>query len=351
MAGVLASLRLTGVAAPGERWAPMRRSQWALIVASILGPMLLFAAVGWWSYVRVQDEASDQIERTVDILHQEGLRFFETERYQLQNVDLELLGLSWPEIIERRGRFNALLDETAAQIPEVEAMFVGDADGTTQLSSRAAQIAATGKTAANVRDRSYFKQAQAGASLVIDGPLQSRMSGETVVAIVHRLSSSDNSFRGIVVVNVDVNRLVRSWRAVTTLRERRLARARRRHDPRALPGAARAARARRRRQSALLAAPRCRLGPVRRGPPILRRDRAAHRLPQAHAVPGLHHLCRRRSEHRGPVVPDRGRVRRHRRRRLGRAPVRVLRGHPPRARRGRGLEPGRGDGACAEQER
>ncbi|HUK60135.1 MAG TPA: PAS domain S-box protein [Stellaceae bacterium] len=216
MAGVLAPLRRAGAVVRGELRAPMRRSQAALIAAAVLGPLLLFAAVGWWSYVRVQDEASEQIERTADLLHEEGLRFFETERYLLQNVDSELLGLTWPEIIERRGRFNALLDSTAAQIPEVEAMFVGDANGITQLSSRASQITATGPTAVNVRDRPYFQKAKNGASLVIDGPLKSRLSGERVVAIVHRLSSADNSFRGIVVVNVDVNRLVRSWRAVTT---------------------------------------------------------------------------------------------------------------------------------------
>jgi PAS domain S-box-containing protein len=210
--------RQSATKAHEEHPAPMRRSQRALIVAAILGPMLLFAAVGWWSYERVQAEASEQIERTVDILHEEGLRFFETERYLLQNVDSELLGLSWPEIIERRGRFNALLDSTAAQIPEVEAMFVGDADGTTQLSSRLTEreAAAENGPVINVRDRPYFKDAKAGASLVIEGPLRSRLSGETVIAIVHRLSSSDDSFRGVVVVNIDVNRLVRSWRAVTT---------------------------------------------------------------------------------------------------------------------------------------
>ena len=204
-------------AAALSEWAPMRPSQRALIAAAVLGPMLLFAAFGWWSYVRVQTEASHEIERTADILHEEGLRFFETERYLLQNVDAELLGLSWPQIVAQRGRFNALLDATAAQIPEVEAMFVGDANGTTQLSSRAAQLAdLSGGSAINVRDRPYFEKAKNGASFIIEGPLKSRLSDETVIAIVHRLSSSDNSFRGIVVVNVDVDRLVRSWRAVTT---------------------------------------------------------------------------------------------------------------------------------------
>jgi len=278
--------------------------------------MLLFAAFGWWSYERVQAEASDQIGRTVDILHEEGLRFFETERYLLQNVDSQLLGLSWPEIIARRSRFDELLDETAAQLPEVEAMFVGDADGTTELSSNdpeltAAAAAALHQTAIEVRDRPYFKEVQAGASFVIAGPLLSRVTDDPVIAIVHRLSAPDNSFRGLVVVNIDVNRLVRSWRAVTT------------------PGNA--------------------VALVRDDGTILAR------YPPLPVPPSLdtrlYRLCGLRSEHPAAVVSNRERVRRHRRRRFGRPAACILGGDPPGARRGHGAAPGGGDGARARPKR
>jgi hypothetical protein len=96
----------------------MLRSLWTLVVAAVLAPLLLFAAGAAWSYWRVEDEASTEILRTVDLLHEQGLRFFETESFLLQSVDTELSDLSWPEIDARKDNFDALLVRAAAQLPE-----------------------------------------------------------------------------------------------------------------------------------------------------------------------------------------------------------------------------------------
>ena len=193
------------------------RSYAALTLASVFGPALLLAAFAWWSWDRVGREQSDQIMRRVDILEAEGLRLLQVDRLLLQEVDAEVAGMGWDEIERRRGQLDDRLAAAAEQVPEVEAIFLADADGEPQLSSLHGPVAARGAGSGplvNVRDRSYFIAARGGAPLVIDGPFFSRLTGDPVVNVVRRLGAPDGTFRGIAVVVLSSQRLAFEWRSL-----------------------------------------------------------------------------------------------------------------------------------------
>jgi PAS domain S-box-containing protein len=193
------------------------RSYAALVAASILGPALLLAAFAWWSWQRVQTEASAGITRTVDILAEQGLRLLQIDQLLLEGTDARTAGLSRSELIGQQAELHAFLRGAAAQIPEVDALFIADADGKPLVTSRDTQPARDGGAATasgSIADRAYFKAAAAGAPFAIDGPNVSRASGEIILNVARRLVAPDGSFRGVAVVVLRNSLLAQGWRGV-----------------------------------------------------------------------------------------------------------------------------------------
>ena len=181
----------------------------ALLVACILGPALLFGAVSWWSWSRVDREASADIVQRVNLLQEQSLRLLQVEQVLLREIDARVAGVSWPEIAGRQGEIQAVREPAAAEIPDVEGIFLADADGVPRLSSRPG-VAPSG----SISDRSYFAAVRDGAKFVVDGPYISRLSGERIIDVVRRLSSPDGRFRGAAIVVVQTRSLAESWKTV-----------------------------------------------------------------------------------------------------------------------------------------
>ena len=310
----------------------------ALVAAAILGPALLLGAFAWWSWQRVQSDASAEITRTVEILAEQGLRLFRSEQLLLRSVDARVAGLAPEELARQQGALHAFLQDEVAQVPEVDAIFVIGRDGTILATSRdRLGLPTTAST-----DRAYFRNAAAGAPFVIDGPYMSRVTGERVLNVARRLSAPDGSFGGVALIVLRTSRLAEEWRAIVPPGDavglladdgRFLARY---PDLPVLPDVPRVGDP---------AVPRMLVGDagtLRRPGAVGRWRRAAHRIPQAAALSGLHHLRRRRGEHHPAVVSGGGRLRTSRGRGVGRLAAGFPRRHPPRRERGRGARARRG---------
>jgi PAS domain S-box-containing protein len=193
------------------------RSYRALLAAAILGPALLLAAIGWWSWNRVARETAEDVTRTVDLLHEHASKLFEMDKLLLAWIDDRMAGLDWPEVARRERALHLYLERLTQQVGDVDAAFVADASGELQALSRMYPVPirnAPGPTPSNIRDRRYFQEARQHDGIVIDGPFKGRVSGKPIFDIARRLSSPDGSFRGVAVIVVSLDHLAAFWQSI-----------------------------------------------------------------------------------------------------------------------------------------
>jgi PAS domain S-box-containing protein len=181
----------------------------ALLLATVLGPALLFGAVAWWTWYRVKLETSVSLSRKVELLNEDARRLLQSDAIILARVADRIEGLSSADIADRRIELGHDLRDLIHGIAEIESVFITDAQGERQVSSRV-----DGMPRDSVAGRGYFQAARAGTELAVDGPFISRMSGRPIFSVVKRLSDGDGTFRGIAVLNILPDRLIEFWQQV-----------------------------------------------------------------------------------------------------------------------------------------
>jgi PAS domain S-box-containing protein len=195
------------------------RTYKALIVASVLGPALLLAGMGWWSWERTQRETALTITRTVDLLDEHATKLFEVNAVMLGRILDRVDGHSWPDIIAHEEELHRFLLRLTKEAPEIAAAFVADQDGELQALSRRYPAPARSEampTSANVRDRPYFAAARDRGGIVVFGPFTGRVSGEPIFNVARRLEGPDGSFRGVAVLVVSPKYVTRFWQGVVS---------------------------------------------------------------------------------------------------------------------------------------
>jgi PAS domain S-box-containing protein len=190
-----------------------RSSYGTLILAAILGPALLFAAMAWWSWDRVEQETTDRVTRIASLLQEHASKLLQTDVLVLDRIDDRLARLDWPEIIQREFELHRFLVSIPAEVEGVDAAFIVDANGEMQVVSR--QFPAPPRTdpptSVNVSDRRYFQESRKHPGIVVDGPLIGRIGGEPVVDVARQLTSPDGRFRGVAVAVISRKYLANSW--------------------------------------------------------------------------------------------------------------------------------------------
>jgi len=178
-----------------------------LLVAAVLGPALLFAAIAAWSWQHVRYESIGDIRRVTDLLQKDALKVFETAAIVLDRIDDRAAGLSSAELAQRGAELSRFLAGIPASVGEIDAALIADADGTVRAASRKIQRPSIG-------DRRYFAEVQTGGGVVIDGPLHPGPETAQVIALARRLSSDDGRFRGAAIVIVAVPHLTDTWKEI-----------------------------------------------------------------------------------------------------------------------------------------
>ena len=105
----------------------------------------------------------------------------------------------------RRAAVALVLGQQRELLGHVDALRFADKGGRVELGLQ------LGEKAISIADRSYFKQAQGTAGLVISEPLISRVSGKWCVIFARRTGSTDETFVGVVYAVVLVDRFKRRF--------------------------------------------------------------------------------------------------------------------------------------------
>src|SRR6185312_7810244 len=117
---------------------PIARNAWpyiALVAASLLIPILLFAIVAGEDRKSILRDAERDVAHTADIFHEHALKVFETHELIAAVVDGRIRSMSWDEIAASRS-VHEYLKGIAAQYPQVQGVWLVDSTGRLRNSSR-----------------------------------------------------------------------------------------------------------------------------------------------------------------------------------------------------------------------
>jgi PAS domain S-box-containing protein len=194
------------------------RSYRSLILAAVLGPALLFVAMAWWSWQRVEREARAEVVRTTDLLHEQTERMVDSDELLLAQIDDRVAALDWPEIIARESELRAFLKIALGRVDSVTGAYLADAEGAVKvLALRVPTPTIAGPPPpVSVWDHRYFQTALAGAPVVLNGPIAEPLTGRVVLVMARRLTAADGSFRGVAVVTLSTRSLVEFWKGVVS---------------------------------------------------------------------------------------------------------------------------------------
>ena len=197
---------------------PMR-SLLAILVASVVLPLGIFAGVVAYDRMRILEAAEESLGRTADILHEHALRMLEIQDLVIRQVDRRIAGLSWEEIgrSEEVQRFLRDLDQA---LDAVDSIWLTGPDGVTASGSRffpALRLDAS--------HREHFMALRDGrADFVITRAFQESASRETVFVVARRRSppavpgdvgpgdAGPGAFDGVVAVAIKADNLLRLYR-------------------------------------------------------------------------------------------------------------------------------------------
>ena len=171
-----------------------------LLVASVLVPTLLFAAIAWRDYREVEAEAEHNIRKTVLILHEHMQKVFDTVEQVLDRMDERTAGMKWAEIGQSE-ELHGFLRTLVEELPQIGIAGLIDPDGALKNDNR--QFPAPSTT---LSDREYFRtQAAADAGFFISEAITGRGSGKRQFNVTRRRSAEggpDGPFNGILLTAV-----------------------------------------------------------------------------------------------------------------------------------------------------
>jgi signal transduction histidine kinase len=189
----------TVTVAPPE---PMPRASWplqALLVASVLGPLLLLALASWQDYRLINREAEEDVRKTVDILHEHALKVLETVELVLGRVDEHVAAMGWDEIAASEP-LHLYLKNLGESLPQTTAIWLVDADGRRRNSS----VFFPPPPVSPALDRDYFvalKQQDVG-TFIGQAYAGSSRTDRLFFNIARRRGSADARFDGVVAVSL-----------------------------------------------------------------------------------------------------------------------------------------------------
>jgi two-component system, NtrC family, sensor kinase len=161
-----------------RRASPGFRLLWT---ASVALPLAGVALAGWWAWTGIVNAQSAQMARTVDMLHEQTLRAFETQDAVLTALEAFTANMSWQEIETDRAVYD-FTHRLMAATPTVETLGMVAPDGLIGVASESPNVPRTVK----LSDRDYVKAFPTGTtrtSIFVGEVLVSRVDGRIQVHI------------------------------------------------------------------------------------------------------------------------------------------------------------------------
>jgi len=156
-----------------------------LLAVSVLAPALVFVASAWLDYGQTLAIGSQQVDRTLRIAHEHALKVFETTELIIGRVE-ELVGERSSDALRTdRAALDERLAAVARSVPQVQSVFVLDAEGIPIATSPAPPGAL-----ANRAEAALLQQVRDGDGYAVSGALVPGGQDEPVYTVAKRRTAS-----------------------------------------------------------------------------------------------------------------------------------------------------------------
>jgi two-component sensor histidine kinase len=170
-----------------------------LQVATVVGPLLLLAFAGGSLWHKQHARATEDVQRSLDLLVQHVSRFVESQELLLTYADEFIQGLAWSEIANSR-TVQQQLHQLTARAELTQSIALIDAAGVLRGTSQVFLVEPI-----DLSDRDYFRVLrERNDRLAFGERLRSRLLNDDMIPLARRRTS--DGFDGVVVAGIAVSK-------------------------------------------------------------------------------------------------------------------------------------------------
>jgi signal transduction histidine kinase/CheY-like chemotaxis protein len=168
----------------------------ALLAASIILPIVIFAGIAALAYQQHFKDARTRLETMLGVVYEHALKVFETFELTARYTDELFDGVSDEQIIESEAEYHARLKSLTDNLPQLRDILVVDRDGRPLVSGTIFPM----PHQADLSGRDFFMdhRRNPNSGILISGVIQSRVADRRVIVISRRRPdpSGGSEFRG-----------------------------------------------------------------------------------------------------------------------------------------------------------
>ena len=180
------------VAGSGNAERPLR----ALLAASIVLPILIFAGISWVAFHRHFQDARDRLDTTLGVIYEHALKVFETFELTARYTDELFEGVSDEEIVASHATYHQRLKVLIDTLPQLRDLWVIDRNGRPLVSGTIFPLPA--HLDVSGRDYFAFHRDNPTSTLFISEVIQSQAANRRAIVIARRRDdpTGGNGFNG-----------------------------------------------------------------------------------------------------------------------------------------------------------
>jgi two-component system NtrC family sensor kinase len=185
-----------------------------LVVAiSLIAPALLFAYATWQNHRAIDTQATERIERALDVLQEHALKAFQTVERSISEINEAIRGVPDAAIRVNESDYYLRFKRTQQALPQIESIWAFDRLGHPLVSSTILPV----PRELNNSDRSYFKaQAEQDVGTYIGEVVRARVgSMQFFVVSGRRVGDQPGGFNGVIGVTVTPEHFSEFYRKLT----------------------------------------------------------------------------------------------------------------------------------------
>lgn len=187
------------------------RALQAMLVASVVIPLVLFAGISWYLREERLREATRDVEQTVSLLREHAQRVFETQEHMIARVDQYIAGMSWDEI-RQSSEVHRFLRELVDGSDHVDGLWLIPPDGRTANSADFFPFPEV-----DASNRTYFQALEAEDELHFGEMIVGKLKGNLNFNVSRRRGSPTEVFDGLILVTADIDYFAEFWERASRL--------------------------------------------------------------------------------------------------------------------------------------